>query len=82
MILDNSTQVREGSLVEVAEGPLRVSEDPHNFGIVARMQRVSGIVFADVVTNTGKHRLIVPDMLCVLNQMPESADDQSPPDGT
>ena len=75
MILDD-TRVREGCLVEVAEGPLRVAEDPHNFGIVASMQSVSGILFADVVTNTGMHRLIVPDMLCVLNQPQEQPDDQ------
>jgi hypothetical protein len=77
MHLDDK-QVREGTLVEVVEGPLRVSEDPHNFGIVARMQSVSGILFADVVTNSGHHRLIVPDMLCVLSQISEQTDDQDP----
>lgn len=61
------TRVQKGCLVEVQDGPMRVSGDPHNFGIVACLTNVSGFLYADVVTNTGHHRLISPDHLCVLN---------------
>jgi hypothetical protein len=64
-------QIREGTLVEVAEGPLRISDHPHNFGIVSCMRQISGNMYAEVVTNTGKHRLIELNRLCVLNQLLE-----------
>ena len=67
MGIDNR-QVKLGSLVEVAAGPLRVCDDPHNFGIVASMPVVLGTLYADVVTNTGTHRLIQTAHLCVLSQ--------------
>ena len=57
--------VREGSLVEVKDGPLRVSSDDHNFGIVVSVRNISGQEYADVVTNSGHHRLITPDRLAV-----------------
>jgi hypothetical protein len=57
--------VREGSLVEVKAGPLRVASDDHNFGIVVAIKNISGQDYADVVTNTGHHRLITPDRLDV-----------------
>lgn len=69
--------VREGSLVEVTEGPLRLINDPHNFGIVASFQSVSGLLYADVVTNTGHHRLIEPSRLCVLSQATEARDEDA-----
>lgn len=72
MIDDN--HVREGSLVEVEAGPLRIADDSHNFGIVSCMKRVSGFLYAEVVTNTGKHRLIEPNRLCVLSQSLETED--------
>lgn len=71
--MQSSLAVREGSLVEVADGPLRVSDDPHNFGIVTCIKQITGVVFADVVTNTGHHRLIEPDKLCVLSQMEDDS---------
>jgi hypothetical protein len=63
------SQVRLGSLVEVAEGPLRVWNELHNFGIVASMPTVLGMPYADIVTNTGTHRLIHTEHLCVLSQI-------------
>ena len=69
MHFDNS--VKYGSLVEVLPGPLRVSDDPHNFGIVADMPKILGMTYADVVTNTGRHRLIMPEHLQVLGQIEE-----------
>lgn len=71
MLIDND-QVREGTLVEVAEGPLRISDHSHNFGIVTCMRQISGNMYAEVVTNTGKHRLIELNRLCVLNQLLET----------
>lgn len=70
-------RVKLGSLVEVTEGPLRLIDDPHNFGIVAGIRHVSGLLYADVVTNTGRHRLIEPSRLCVLSQAKESADEDT-----
>ena len=72
--------VRVGCLVEVQDGPLRVSGDSHNFGIVAGLTIVSGRLYADVVTNTGKHRLITPDHLCVLNTPTRDYYDPDPND--
>ena len=71
--MPDDISVRKGSLVEVAAGPLRVSDDSHNLGIVASFKQVTGVLFADVVTNTGHHRLIQPDRLCVLSQMEDDA---------
>lgn len=68
------TNIREGTLVEVPEGPLRVGDYPHNFGIVTCMRQVAGCLYAEVVTNTGTHRIIEPDRLCVLSQVMESED--------
>jgi len=68
-----SCPVQKGCLVEVQSGPLRVADDPHNFGIVVGLKSVSGFVYADIVTNTGKHRLITPDYLCVLNSPGEDS---------
>lgn len=73
MHLDD-TNVREGTLVEVPEGPLRVGDYPHNFGIVTCMRQVAGSLYAEVVTNTGTHRIIEPDRLCVLGQVMENED--------
>ena len=67
--MSDDLKVRKGSLVEVEAGPLRVADDPHNLGIVACFKHVTGVLFADVVTNTGHHRLIQPDRLCVISQM-------------
>jgi glycine/serine hydroxymethyltransferase len=73
---DCDTTVCVGCLVEVQEGPLRVSEDPHNFGIVSALTIVSGCLYADIVTNTGHHRLITPDRLCVLSPPGKYSSDQ------
>jgi len=70
MNCDNN-DVRFGSLVEVLPGPLRVSEDAHNLGIVTDMPEILGTTYAGVITNTGKHRLIMPEHLQVLSQMLE-----------
>lgn len=69
--MDLIDQVREGSLVEVKEGPLRVSTDDRNFGIVVCMRNITGQDYADVVTNAGNHRLIPPDRLSVHSQVDE-----------
>jgi|LauGreDrversion4_2_1035121.scaffolds.fasta_scaffold336809_1 hypothetical protein len=67
MQYDEST-VKYGCLVEVVPGPLRIWDDTNNFGIVVEMRKILGLTYADVVTNSGRHRLILPEYLSVLSQ--------------